>query len=194
MQRQKTGYDQQENTRCVFRKGDHVWLYTPAVPKGKSPKFHRPWQGPYQILQKKGKVTYDILRLIVHYNRLKPFFQASPHGEQESSEEEEKGTPSEEQESRGEEINKEPQESMADLQDEQYMETRRPELGPAAEEHVPPPPLIAPAPCQPPQPPAEQELPHQPGEQLHRSTWNRHGSSRLVRGHCCSLCSYPYKL
>ena len=54
MQRQKTGYDQKENTRCVFRKGDHVWLYTPAVPKGKSPKFHRPWQGPYQVLKKKG--------------------------------------------------------------------------------------------------------------------------------------------
>ncbi|KAL5518223.1 hypothetical protein EMCRGX_G003914 [Ephydatia muelleri] len=84
-------------------------------------------------------------RLIVHYNRLKPFLQASPPGEQEpSEEEEEKGTPSEEQESRGEEINKEPQESTADLQDEQYiyMETRRPEPGPAVEEHVPPPPLI----------------------------------------------------
>ena len=164
MQHQKTGYDQKENTRCVFRKGDHVWLYTPAVPKGKSPKFHRPWQGPYQILRKKGEVTNDIRRLahprkrlIVHYNRLKPFLQASPHGEQVSSVEEEKGTPSEEQESRGEEINKEPQESMADLQDEQYIyvETRRPEPGPAVEEHVPPPPLIAPAPCQPPQPPAE---------------------------------------
>ncbi|KAL5475209.1 hypothetical protein EMCRGX_G027282 [Ephydatia muelleri] len=177
MQRQKTGYDQKENTRCVFRKGDHVWLYTPAVPKGKSSKFHRPWQGPYQVLKKKGEVTYDIQRLahprkrlIVHYNRLKPFLQASPHGEQEpSEEEEEKGTPSEEQESRGEEINKEPQESMADLQDEQYIyvETRRPEPGPAVEEHV------APAPRQPPQPPAEPELP-QPGEQLRRSTRNRH--------------------
>eukprot|EP00731_Ephydatia_muelleri_P019297 Em0012g122a len=123
MQRQKTGHDQKENTRCVFRKGDH----------------------------------------------------ASPHGEQEPSEEEEKGTPSEEQESRGEEINKKPQESMADLQDEQYIyvETRRPEPGPAVEEHVPPPPLIAPAPRQPPQPPAEPELP-QPGEQLRRSTRNRH--------------------
>eukprot|EP00731_Ephydatia_muelleri_P026537 Em0018g637a len=101
---------------------------------------------------------------------------ASPHGEQEpSEEEEEKGTPSEEQESRGEEINKEPQESMADLQDEQYIyvETRRPEPGPAVEEHAPPPPLIAPAPRQPPQPPAEPELP-QPGEQLRRSTRNRH--------------------
>ena len=128
-------------------------------------------------------MTYDIRRLahprkrlIVHYNRLKPFLQASPHGEQEpSEEEEEKGTPSEEQESRGEEINKEPQESMADLQDEQYIyvETRRPEPGPAVEEHVPPPPLIAPAPRQPPQPPAEPEIP-QPGEQLRRSTRNRH--------------------
>ena len=104
------------------------------------------------------RLAHPRKRLIVHYNRLKPFLQASPHGEQESSEEEEeKGTPSEEQESRGEEINKEPQESMADLQDEHYIyvETRRPEPGPAVEEHLPPPPLIAPAPRQPPQPPAE---------------------------------------
>ena len=58
-------------------------------------------------------MTYDIQRLahprnrlIVHYNWLKgPFLQASPHGEQESRGEEE--------------INKEPQDSMADLQDEQ---------------------------------------------------------------------------
>ena len=88
--------------------------------------------------------------------------QASPHEEQESSEEEEeKATPSEEQESRGEEeINKELQDSMADLQDEQYIyeETRRPEPGPTVEGHVPPPPLIAPALLQPPQPPAEPEL------------------------------------
>eukprot|EP00731_Ephydatia_muelleri_P008792 Em0004g1130a len=128
MQRQKTGYDQKENTRKV------------------------------------SQISSTMART------------ASPHGEQEpSEEEEEKGTPSEEQESRGEEINKEPQESMADLQDEQYIyvETRRPEPGPAVEEHVPPPPLIAPAPRQPPQPPAEPELP-QPGEQLRRSTRNRH--------------------
>eukprot|EP00731_Ephydatia_muelleri_P025295 Em0017g378a len=110
MQRQKTGYDQKENTRKV------------------------------------SQISSTMART------------ASPHGEQESSEEEEeKGTPSEEQESRGEEINKEPQESMADLQDEHYIyvETRRPEPGPAVEEHLPPPPLIAPAPRQPPQPPAE---------------------------------------
>ena len=49
---------------------------------------------------------------------------------------------------------------MADLQDEQYIyeETRRPEPGPTVEGHVPPPPLIAPALLQPPQPPAEPEL------------------------------------
>ena len=77
---------------------------------------------------------------------------------QSEEEEEEKATPSEEQESsREEEINKESKDSMADLQDEQYIyvETRKP--GPAVEEHVPPPPLIAPAPLQPPQPPAEPE-------------------------------------
>ena len=58
MQRQKTGHDQKENTQCVFGRGDNVWLYTPVVPRGKSPKFHQPWQGPYEILRKKGEVTY----------------------------------------------------------------------------------------------------------------------------------------
>ena len=90
----------------------------PCCPKRKVSQISSTVARAVSNITKKGKVTYDILRPIVHYNRLKPFFQASPHGEQESSEEEEKGTPSEEQESRGEEINKEPQESMADLQDE----------------------------------------------------------------------------
>ena len=39
MQRMKTGYDQKENTVCISE-GDHVWLHTPAVPRGKYPKFH----------------------------------------------------------------------------------------------------------------------------------------------------------
>eukprot|EP00731_Ephydatia_muelleri_P002957 Em0001g2957a len=138
MQRQKTGYDQKEVSKS---------LSTMARIVSNISK------------KKKGEVTYDIRRLahprkilIVHYNRLKPFLLASPHGEQESSEEEEEeeiATPSEEQKSRREEeINKEPQDSMADSQDEQYryVEIRRPEPGPAVEEHVTPPPLIAPAP------------------------------------------------
>eukprot|EP00731_Ephydatia_muelleri_P033694 Em0035g31a len=152
MQRQKTGYDQKENTRKV------------------------------------SQISSTMART------------ASPPGEQEPSEEEEeekeeKGTPSEEQESRGEEINKEPQESMADLQDEQYIyvETRRPEPGPAVEEHVPTPPLIAPAPRQPPQPPAEPELP-QPAWRTVASLNSEQTSSTLVWAHCCSFCSYPYKL
>eukprot|EP00731_Ephydatia_muelleri_P037156 Em0403g5a len=134
MQRQKTGYDQKENTRKVSQISSTMARTVSSITSGE--------QEP---------------------------------SEEEEEEKEEKGTPSEEQESRGEEINKEPQESMADLQDEQYIyvETRRPEPGPAVEEHVPTPPLIAPAPRQPPQPPAEPELP-QPGEQLRRSTRNRH--------------------
>ena len=144
----------------MFSGKEIMYGSTPLLSQKESlPNFIDHGKDHIKYLKKKGEVTFDIRRLahprkrlIVHYNRLKPFLQASPHGEQETSEEEEeKGTPSEEQESRGEEINKEPQESMADLQDEQYIyvETRRPEPGPAVEEHVPPPPLIAPAPCQP---------------------------------------------
>ena len=42
--KQKANYDRftQENT---FQNGSLVWLHCPAVPRGKSPKFHHPWQG-----------------------------------------------------------------------------------------------------------------------------------------------------
>ena len=88
-------------------------------------------------------------------------------------------TPRDEQESREEEeIDKEPHGSMVDADSQLdelylYVESRRPEPGPAVEEHASPPLLIAPAPLQPPQPPAELELP-EPGEQLRRSARKRH--------------------
>ena len=73
--RQKANYDRftWENT---FENGSLVWLHCPAVPRGKSPKFHRPWQGPRRF----GSVVYCIQhvqnprkRVVVHANRLKRY-------------------------------------------------------------------------------------------------------------------------
>ena len=61
---------------CEFEVGDTVYLYNPAVKKGVSTKFRRPWQGPWRVTEKKSRLNYAIVdergrRLIVHVNRLK---------------------------------------------------------------------------------------------------------------------------
>ena len=55
-----------------FQVGDTVYLYNPAVKKGVSSMFRRPWQ----VTEKKSRLNYAIVdkrgrRLIVHVNRLK---------------------------------------------------------------------------------------------------------------------------
>ena len=63
-----------------FNVGDRVWLHCPAVPRGRSYKFHQPWQGPFVVLKALSDVTYRIQRegtprrrVVVHYDRLKPY-------------------------------------------------------------------------------------------------------------------------
>ena len=81
MQHQKNVYDERQNERQCYQKGDFVWLHCPAVPRGHFPKFHRPWQGPYEVEEKLGDVVYRIRKnrqakqLTVHFNRLKPYTQ-----------------------------------------------------------------------------------------------------------------------
>ena len=60
---------------CV---GDLVWLYSPAVTKGRSKKLHLPWDGPYRVIKRLSDANYRIQatmgrrrRLVVHFNRLK---------------------------------------------------------------------------------------------------------------------------
>ena len=77
LQRQKKFYDRQVSGDSIDV-GDRVMLYSPAVGRGRSKKFHRPWVGPYIV---KKKITNEVFRirwekgrktLVVHYNRLKP--------------------------------------------------------------------------------------------------------------------------
>ena len=77
--RQKDIYD-----RCVsgpsYACGDRIWLHSPAVPKGRSKKLHRPWQAPLTVTKVLSDVIFRIKKdtpprkdLVVHYNRLKPY-------------------------------------------------------------------------------------------------------------------------
>ena len=55
--------------------GDLVWLYVPAVKKGRSKKLHLPWDGPYTVIKRLTDVNYRIQatvgchrHLVVHFN------------------------------------------------------------------------------------------------------------------------------
>ena len=57
--RQKTLYDQ-----CVHGKpleqNDKVWLHSSVVPPGVYRKFHKPWTGPYEVIEKLSDLNYKI--------------------------------------------------------------------------------------------------------------------------------------
>ena len=83
--RQKVHYDKLCNGK-PFKIGDMVWLHCPAVPRGKSPKLHCYWQGPYIIHKLLSDILYQIQHrnnkrksMVVHFNRLKPCVQLPPN-------------------------------------------------------------------------------------------------------------------
>ena len=76
--KQKVRYDAKSQDR-PFSIGDLVWLHSPAVPRGKSRKLHRPWTGPFRVVAKPSDSVYRLQhvqfrrkRPVVHFNRLKP--------------------------------------------------------------------------------------------------------------------------
>ena len=54
-----------------------VFLHCPAIPRGLSRKFHKPWQGPRRVVKIIGPTVYRIADCtnprmkVVHFNRLK---------------------------------------------------------------------------------------------------------------------------
>jgi len=48
LKKQKEIYDKKAHGQ-LHSKGDKVWLFNAAVPKGKSRKFHKPWSGTYTV-------------------------------------------------------------------------------------------------------------------------------------------------
>ena len=74
--RQKTLYDRSSHGD-PYKAGDLVWLHCPAVPRGKSPKLHCYWQGPYSVVKTLGDALFLIQhrdslrkRTVVHFDRL----------------------------------------------------------------------------------------------------------------------------
>ena len=74
--RQKHLYDRKIHGD-PYSVGDHVFLFSPVVPRGQSRKPHHPWIGPYQVIKKISEVTYRIKRingsrsrqrLVVHFD------------------------------------------------------------------------------------------------------------------------------
>ena len=69
------------------------WIHVPAVPRGKTPKFHCPWKGTYRVKKVINDVLYHLQHTggprrntIVHFDRLKPYHlggsqtqKTSPH-------------------------------------------------------------------------------------------------------------------
>ena len=76
--RQKSIYDRKAHGG-PFNKGDHVWLFSPAVPPGRCKTFHHLWKGPFIVMDKLRDTTYKIKPIhnggrwqFVHFDRLKP--------------------------------------------------------------------------------------------------------------------------
>ena len=78
--RQKDRYDRWASGGR-YEVGDRVWLHSPAVPRGQSPKFHRPWTGPFVVIKVLSDVTYRVQsekpkpgrcrqRFVVHFKSL----------------------------------------------------------------------------------------------------------------------------
>ena len=77
-QRQKQGYDVRVHHK-PFEPGDVVWLETDISQLMITPKLRNPYEGPYVVLERIGKLDYSIQRAsdgprrVVHYNRLKRY-------------------------------------------------------------------------------------------------------------------------
>ena len=75
--RQKEIYDKKAHGN-PYKKGDFVWLHSPASCRGASKKLCHPWSGPYKVVKKLSDCNYRIEKLqgrrdrkVVHFDRLK---------------------------------------------------------------------------------------------------------------------------
>jgi len=59
--RTKDRYDRVSDL-ALFAPGEPVWIFQPRVPRGRTPKFRRPWTGPYRVMEKLTDVVYRVQR------------------------------------------------------------------------------------------------------------------------------------
>ncbi len=75
--RQKDAYDKGV-THMMFQAGDLVSRYDPKLKRGETSKFHRLWEGPYEIVERVTDVAYRVKKVrghsrksqVVHFNNL----------------------------------------------------------------------------------------------------------------------------
>ena len=80
--RQKAVYDKKV-TKPSFAAGDQVFLHVPVVKPGTTPKFHRPYKGPYSVIKVIDDVVVQIMDKsgqlqTVHVDRLKKTTACNP--------------------------------------------------------------------------------------------------------------------
>ena len=76
--RQKDAYDKGVR-HMLFQPGDLVLRYDPQLKPGEVNKFHRQWEGPYEIVERVTDVTYRVKKVrghsrksrVVHFNNLR---------------------------------------------------------------------------------------------------------------------------
>jgi transposase InsO family protein len=77
-ERQKQYYDFSAKPR-EFEAGDLVWLYSPRVYLGRTPKWSRCYSGPWEVVRRVNAVNYAVRRsprsavVMVHVNKLKAY-------------------------------------------------------------------------------------------------------------------------
>ena len=79
--RQAKVFNQRNKETTKFREGDYVWLYSPAVKRGLSPKLSKPYTGPFKILKLHSDNNVSIVHTQggrqqrVHLNRLRHHYR-----------------------------------------------------------------------------------------------------------------------
>ena len=79
--------DRQKNTFIPFKKGDKVWLDTRNIKTTNNPKIRPQWEGPFEISDVLGPLTYQLNTLtswrihnVSHAVLLWPYIKNKPHG------------------------------------------------------------------------------------------------------------------
>ena len=78
---QKQYYDAKYKEAAKYVVGDKVWKFNPEGKVGKSKKLLHRWNGPYEIIEVKPPLNYNIKRIggrkppkVVHVKMIKPYF------------------------------------------------------------------------------------------------------------------------
>lgn len=77
-ERHKEFADRRASTQ-TFDQNDLIWVYHPAVGKGRTSKLHRPWKGPFRVVKRINDVLYRVQfgprqkPKIVHFNRIRKY-------------------------------------------------------------------------------------------------------------------------